>query len=139
MPTGAVIESMSGDTILIQDAMGEKVGKFIQVMSTFVGGFIIAFVHGWKLTLVMLSAIPLIIVVGGSMAILTIKLIRKVQLSYTEEGNIMEKMLGVIRTVASFTGEKEVVVEYDKSLRSAYKVVVQQGFATGPWVRHRRA
>ncbi|KAJ6328956.1 hypothetical protein OIU77_010603 [Salix suchowensis] len=56
--TGEVVGRMSGDTVLIQDAMGEKVGKFIQLVSTFIGGFIIAFIKGWLLTLVMLSSIP---------------------------------------------------------------------------------
>ncbi|KAG5400902.1 hypothetical protein IGI04_015509 [Brassica rapa subsp. trilocularis] len=45
--TGEVVGRMSGDTVLIQDAMGEKVGKFIQLVSTFVGGFALAFVKGW--------------------------------------------------------------------------------------------
>ncbi|KAH0929283.1 hypothetical protein HID58_015010, partial [Brassica napus] len=44
---GEVVGRMSGDTVLIQDAMGEKVGKFIQLVSTFVGGFALAFVKGW--------------------------------------------------------------------------------------------
>ncbi|KAI0510743.1 hypothetical protein KFK09_011352 [Dendrobium nobile] len=35
--TGEVVGRMSGDTVLIQDAMGEKVGKFIQLTSTFFG------------------------------------------------------------------------------------------------------
>ncbi|CAF2042045.1 unnamed protein product [Brassica napus] len=45
--TGEVVGRMSGDTVLIQDAMGEKVGKFIQLVSIFVGGFALAFVKGW--------------------------------------------------------------------------------------------
>ena len=38
MSTGQVVERMSGDTFLIQDAIGEKVGKIIQLLSTFFGG-----------------------------------------------------------------------------------------------------
>ncbi|GKD44668.1 ABC transporter B family member 21-like protein, partial [Tanacetum coccineum] len=52
----------TGDTVLIQDDMGEKVGKFTQLMATFIGGFVIAFVKGWLLTLVMLSLIPLLVI-----------------------------------------------------------------------------
>ncbi|KAL0436044.1 UNVERIFIED_CONTAM: ABC transporter B family member 4 [Sesamum radiatum] len=66
--TGEVIGRMSGDTVLIQDAMGEKVGKFIQLLATFVGGFVIAFIKGWLLTLVMLSSIPLLVISGGIMS-----------------------------------------------------------------------
>ncbi|WJZ99971.1 hypothetical protein VitviT2T_018373 [Vitis vinifera] len=49
--SGEAIGRIFGDTILIQDAMGEKVGKFIQLVSTFIGGFVIAFIKGWLLTL----------------------------------------------------------------------------------------
>ncbi|GER32380.1 ABC transporter B family member [Striga asiatica] len=49
---GEVIGRMSGDTILIQDAIGEKVGKFVQVIACFTGGFVIAFAKGWRLTTV---------------------------------------------------------------------------------------
>ncbi|CAA7017251.1 unnamed protein product [Microthlaspi erraticum] len=59
--TGEVIGRMSGDTVLIQDAMGEKVGKFLQLMATFFGGFVVAFIRGWELTLILLVCIPLIV------------------------------------------------------------------------------
>ncbi|KAI3838297.1 hypothetical protein MKW92_036361 [Papaver armeniacum] len=62
--TGEVVGRMSGDTVLIQDAMGEKVGKFIQLIATFIGGFVIAFIKGWLLTLVMLTSIPPMVASG---------------------------------------------------------------------------
>lgn len=51
-----VVGRMSGDALLIQDAVGEKVGKLVQLMATFFGGFLIAFTKEWLLTLVMLSS-----------------------------------------------------------------------------------
>eukprot|EP01018_Ginkgo_biloba_P030331 Gb_08614 [translate_table: standard] len=129
--TGEVIGRMSGDTILIQDALGEKVGKFIAFMSTFIGGFVVAFVKGWKLTLVMLSMIPPLVVAGGSMAIIISKMSSRGQLAYAEAGNIVEQTIGAIRTVASFTGERKAVVDYEKSLKSAYKAAIHQGLASG--------
>ncbi|KAJ4718787.1 ABC transporter B family protein [Melia azedarach] len=47
--TGEVIQRMSGNTVLIQDAMGEKVGKLIQQIATFIGAFVVAFIRGWSL------------------------------------------------------------------------------------------
>eukprot|EP01018_Ginkgo_biloba_P025298 Gb_32125 [translate_table: standard] len=129
--TGEVIGRMSGDTILIQEAMGEKVGKFIQLISTFVGGFVVAFIKGWKLSLVMLSMIPLLVLAGGSMAIIISKMSGRGQEAYAEAGNIVEQTVGAIRTVASFTGEKKAIVDYNKSLNTAYKAAAQQGLAAG--------
>ncbi|TVU41979.1 hypothetical protein EJB05_10368, partial [Eragrostis curvula] len=58
MATGEVVSRMSGDTVLVHDAVGEKVSKFLQLVSNFIGGFIIAFIKGWLLSLVILSCIP---------------------------------------------------------------------------------
>ncbi|CAM8927452.1 unnamed protein product [Rhodiola kirilowii] len=129
--TGEVVGRMSGDTVLIQDAMGEKVGKFIQLMSTFLGGFIIAFVKGWLLTLVMLAAIPLIVISGGAMAIFISKMASRGQTAYAKAAIIVEQTIGAIRTVASFTGEKQAIENYNRSLVGAYRSGIQEGTAAG--------
>ncbi|KAJ0081777.1 hypothetical protein Patl1_10088 [Pistacia atlantica] len=105
--TGEVIGRMSGDTILIQEAMGEKVGKFIQLISTFLGGFVIAFIKGWLLALVLLSSIPAVIA-----------------------GNVAEQTVGAIRTVASFTGEKRAIEKYNRKLQVAYAATAHEGLAS---------
>ncbi|CAN8295898.1 unnamed protein product [Cochlearia groenlandica] len=129
--TGEVVGRMSGDTVLIQDAMGEKVGKFIQLVSTFVGGFALAFAKGWLLTLVMLSSIPLLALAGASIAIIVTRASSRGQAAYAKAATVVEQTIGSIRTVASFTGEKQAVSSYNKFITSAYKQSTQQGFTTG--------
>ncbi|XP_057494266.1 ABC transporter B family member 9-like isoform X2 [Actinidia eriantha] len=129
--TGEVIGRMSGDTILIQDAMGEKVGKFIQLMSTFIGGFVVAFVRGWLLSLVLLSCIPALVIAGGAMGLIMTKMSSRGQLAYVEAGNVVEQTVGAIRTVASFTGEKLAINKYNSKLQVAYTATAQQGLASG--------
>ncbi|KAI4301589.1 hypothetical protein L6164_034852 [Bauhinia variegata] len=129
--TGEVVGRMSGDTVLIQDAMGEKVGKFLQLTSTFVGGFIVAFIKGWLLTLVLLSSVPLLAISGASMAIIVGRMATRGQTAYAKAANIVEQTIGSIRTVASFTGEKQAVSGYKKYLVDAYKSGVREGFAVG--------
>ncbi|KAJ7544472.1 hypothetical protein O6H91_09G080400 [Diphasiastrum complanatum] len=129
--TGEVVGRMSGDTILIQEAIGEKVGTFVQLMTTFVSGFTIAFIKGWKLTLVLLSAMPLLIITGGSMAYMISKMSSEGQEAYAEAGTLVEQVVSGIRTVSSFTGEKKAVNAYDKALQKAYKAGVKQGLASG--------
>lgn len=76
-----------------------QVGKFIKLMSTFVGGFAIAFARGWLLSLVLLSSIPLLVLTGGAMAIYMAKMSSRGQLAYAEAGNVVEQTVGAIRTV----------------------------------------
>ncbi|CAA2979723.1 ABC transporter B family member 11-like [Olea europaea subsp. europaea] len=129
--TGEVVGRMSGDTVLIQDAIGEKVGKFIQLVSTFFGGFVIAFIQGWLLTLVMLTSIPLLVISGAVMSIVLSKMASRGQNAYAKAAIVVEQTIGSIRTVASFTGEKQAVADYDKSLAEAYKSGVNEGWASG--------
>ncbi|CAA0824954.1 ABC transporter B family member 4 [Striga hermonthica] len=129
--TGEVVGRMSGDTVLIQDAMGEKVGKFIQLVATFLGGFVIAFIKGWLLTLVMLTSIPLLVISGGIAAIVLSKMASQGQNAYAKAAIVVEQTIGSIRTVASFTGETKAVADYERSLVKAYKSGVHEGWASG--------
>ncbi|CAL4964050.1 unnamed protein product [Urochloa decumbens] len=129
--TGEVVGRMSGDTVLIQDAMGEKVGKFVQLVVTFFGGFIVAFAQGWLLTLVMMATIPPLVVAGAVMSNVVAKMASLGQAAYAESSVVVEQTIGSIRTVASFTGEKRAVEKYNKSLKSAYKSGVREGLAAG--------
>ncbi|KAF3524829.1 hypothetical protein F2Q69_00049730 [Brassica cretica] len=129
--TGEVVGRMSGDTVLIQDAMGEKVGKAIQLISTFIGGFVIAFAEGWLLTLVMVSSIPLLVMSGAALAIVISKMASRGQTSYAKAAVVVEQTVGSIRTVASFTGEKQAISSYNKHLVSAYRAGVFEGASTG--------
>ncbi|KAF9592483.1 hypothetical protein IFM89_015054 [Coptis chinensis] len=129
--TGEVVGRMSGDTVLIQDAIGEKVGKFIQLFSTFIGGFIIAFAKGWLLTLVMLTSIPPLAFCGALMTITISKMASRGQVAYSQAGIVVEQTIGSIRTVASFTGEKHAVTQYEKYLNKAYLAGVHEGLASG--------
>ncbi|KRH21126.1 hypothetical protein GLYMA_13G222000v4 [Glycine max] len=108
-----------------------QVGKFIQLVSAFFGGFVIAFTKGWELCLVLLACIPCIVVVGGIMSMMMAKMSTRGQAAYAEAGIVVEQTVGAIRTVASFTGEKKAIEKYNNKLRIAYATTVQQGLASG--------
>ncbi|PRQ39670.1 putative xenobiotic-transporting ATPase [Rosa chinensis] len=129
--SGEIVGRMSGDTVLIQEAMGEKVGSFIQLVATFIGGFGIALTKGWLLTLVMLSSIPPVVFTTAVLNHFMVKLASHGQAAYSEGATVVEETIGSIRTVASFTGEKLAISNYNASLTKAYKSAVQEGWASG--------
>ncbi|XP_045813314.1 ABC transporter B family member 11-like [Trifolium pratense] len=129
--TGEVVGRMSGDTVLIKDAMGEKVGQFIQFVATFIGGFVIAFIKGWLLSVVMLSSIPLIVLSGAMTSMAIAKASSTGQAAYSKSASVVEQTISSIRTVASFTGEKEAIAKYNQSLIKVYKTSVQEALASG--------
>ncbi|KAJ2010993.1 hypothetical protein GGI14_006283, partial [Coemansia sp. S680] len=60
LSTGELTTRISGDVNLMQEGTGEKFSFVLQYVTTFFTGIIIAFVKGWKLTLVVLSVLPVL-------------------------------------------------------------------------------
>lgn len=52
----------------ISNAIADQVAIFIERISTFVFGFMVGFIGGWKLTLVVVAVSPLIGLAAGLMA-----------------------------------------------------------------------
>ncbi|KAL6614679.1 hypothetical protein ACP70R_036949 [Stipagrostis hirtigluma subsp. patula] len=131
LTTGQAVSRMSSDTLLIQDALGEKAGKLLQLTSSFLGGFIIAFTRGWLLTLVMLTSLPLIAISGAVSAQFLTKISSKKLTSYGDAGDIVEQTIGSIRTVVSFNGENKAVAMYNKFIKKAYRTDIEEGLING--------
>ena len=66
-------------------------------------GFLLAFVKGWDMTLVMLGCIPLMGVAGALAAKLTAKAAAKENAAYARASAIAQQSIGQIRTVAAYT------------------------------------
>ncbi|CAN6858733.1 unnamed protein product [Brassica oleracea] len=121
--TGEVIGRMSGDTILIQDSMGEKVS----IIFLYIG----CFLRYKRLTVAPIPCIPLIVATGGAMALIMSRMAGRGLHAYAEAGNVIEQAVGSIRTVVAFTREKQATQKYEKKLEIAYKSMVQQGLFSG--------
>uniref|UniRef100_A0A4W5MMH3 Bile salt export pump n=1 Tax=Hucho hucho TaxID=62062 RepID=A0A4W5MMH3_9TELE len=103
--TGELNTRMSDDINKINDAIADQVSIFIQRFTTFVCGFAMGFVKGWKLTLVIIAASPLIGVGAALMALFVAKLTGQELLAYAKAGAVADEVLTSIRTVAAFGGE----------------------------------
>ena len=63
--TGELINRLSSDSAVIQSSLSVNISMGLRFSATVIGGIIILFVVSWRLTLVMLSILP--IVVGAAM------------------------------------------------------------------------
>uniref|UniRef100_A0A8C8K0B0 Bile salt export pump n=1 Tax=Oncorhynchus tshawytscha TaxID=74940 RepID=A0A8C8K0B0_ONCTS len=124
--TGELNTRMSDDINKINDAIADQVSIFIQRFTTFVCGFAMGFVKGWKLTLVIIAASPLI-GVGAFVAKLTGQELQ----AYAKAGAVADEVLTSIRTVAAFGGELKEVERYDKNLISAQRWGIRKGLIMG--------
>ncbi|MGH0176543.1 UNVERIFIED_CONTAM: hypothetical protein FKN15_075786 [Acipenser sinensis] len=128
---GELNTRMSDDINKINDAISDQVGIFIQRFTTFVCGFLMGFVRGWKLTLVIIAASPLIGVGAALMALFVAKLTGRELQAYAKAGAVADEVLSAIRTVSAFGGEKKEVERYDKNLVSAQHWGIRKGLIMG--------
>ena len=133
--TGKQAESLTtrlnSDTQLIYDGLADKVGLVLSSFTTFVAGFVIGFVRGWKLSLVLLSCVPLIGACAALMTKFTVAQASKGQDSYSKAGSVAEQAISSIRTLVSFGGQKRETESYVKQLDEAFKSGKQRAIATG--------
>ncbi|CAG0881352.1 unnamed protein product [Darwinula stevensoni] len=66
--TGDFASRVTEDLNKLQEGIGEKIGMFLFFFTVFLASLINALYHGWKLTLVILSAMPVLMVAFGVMA-----------------------------------------------------------------------
>ena len=107
----------------LQEGIGEKIGMLMFYSSTFVLSIITAFYHGWELTLVIFSVMPVLMVTGGVMAWATTILTEKELAAYGKAGSMAEEVLGSVRTVVAFEGQEKEVQRYGENLKLAKKYV----------------
>ncbi|KAG0606707.1 hypothetical protein M758_9G161600 [Ceratodon purpureus] len=129
--TGEVVNSISSDTLLIQDAISEKLGQFLHYLSTFVAGFAVGFSIVWKLGLVTLAVAPAIAMAGGTYAYALTGFAAKNREAYEEAGNIAEQNLANVRTVYSFVGEEKAVSSFSNALRRTLRLGYKSALAKG--------
>ncbi|XP_078084324.1 bile salt export pump [Mustelus asterias] len=128
---GELNTRMSDDINKINDAIADQVGIFIQRFTTFVSGFLLGFVSGWKLTLIIIAISPLIGLGAALMALSVSKLTSLGLKAYAKAGAVADEVLSSIRTVAAFSGEKKEVERYDKNLVFAQRWGIRKGMIVG--------
>lgn len=98
---------------------------------SFVISVVFSFIYGWKLTLVILSCAPIIIISTAVVARMQSTLTQKELKSYSKAGVVAEEVLGSIRTVVAFGGEKKELARYETRLLPAEKNGKKKGIYSG--------
>ena len=115
----------------IKDGFGDKFGNTIQYVTTFIGGVIVAFAKGWKLTLVILSVSPLLFVTSVLFAKLAEALSTNELKSYARAGAVAEEVFSSIRTVFAFNGVRKDHKRYEDRLDDAKKFGIKKAMVNG--------
>ncbi|NXL87260.1 MDR1 protein, partial [Alectura lathami] len=127
---GTLNTRLTDDINTIHEGIGDKICIFVQFFATFLAGIIIGFIHGWKLTLVILSVSPLLAASAAVWSTLLASLTAKELSAYAKAGAVAEEVLTAIRTVVAFNGQQKALAQYDANLEIARRVGVNKSITT---------
>lgn len=108
-----------------------QVGNFLQNMTQFVGGYVVAYIQVWRLALAVTPFIPLLLIPGAFYNRAVTSLAARMSSAYNQAGAIAEESISSVRTVYSFVGETTVVKKYSSSLDETVRLGIKQGLAKG--------
>uniref|UniRef100_A0A8C2IA84 ATP-binding cassette, sub-family B (MDR/TAP), member 11a n=1 Tax=Cyprinus carpio TaxID=7962 RepID=A0A8C2IA84_CYPCA len=137
---GELNTRISDDINKINNAIADQVSIFIERISTFIFGFMVGFIGGWKLTLVVIAVSPLIGLAAGLMAMVAVwtlilmsvaRLTGRELKAYAKAGAVADEVLSSLRTVAAFGGEHKEAERYDRNLAEAQAWGIKKGAIIG--------
>ena len=128
---GSLTTRLATDTQMIQEGISEKLGTIVQMSAQAIGGFVIAFVKGWQVAVVILATVPIMGIVGGAMGYFYTKYTKTAQDSYAQAGSIAEQVFGGIRTVYAFSLQDRFAKRYDVELEKACATGSRRGLVLG--------
>uniref|UniRef100_A0A8C0C3J2 ATP binding cassette subfamily B member 1 n=1 Tax=Buteo japonicus TaxID=224669 RepID=A0A8C0C3J2_9AVES len=114
------------DVSKISEGIGDKIGLLVQAVTTFVTGFIVGLIRGWKLTLVILAVSPVLGLSAAIWAKVLSAFTDKEQAAYAKAGAVAEEVLAAIRTVIAFGGQEKEIKRYHKNLEDAKRIGIKK-------------
>ncbi|KAI8869068.1 ATP-binding cassette, sub-family B, member 4, partial [Ramicandelaber brevisporus] len=129
--SGELTTRISGDVNLINEGIAEKIGYIVQNLTQFVGGFVLAFVYSWRLSLVLMASLPLLALSGAIMSKMMSGDANSGQGAYAQAGAIATEVLASIKTVMAFGAQDRELQRYEGKIDVAYKSGVRKGLVSG--------
>ncbi|CAD6198759.1 unnamed protein product [Caenorhabditis auriculariae] len=115
----------------VKEGTGDKLGLMIQSVAQFFGGFFIAFFYDWKLTLIMMSLSPFMIISGAFLSRLMATASKEESKKYAVAGGIAEEVLTSMRTVIAFNGQTYECERYENALKDGKATGVKKSIYVG--------
>lgn len=113
---GALTSFLSTETTHVAGLSGVTLGTLLTITTTLVSSIVLGLAIGWKLALVCVSAVPVIIAAGYFRYHMLAHFQQRSKKAYEKSASYASEAISSIRTVASLTREKDVLVQYQQSL-----------------------
>lgn len=120
--TGDLTNRLAADTTVLQDAVTRDISMGLRFALTLTGSLVIMAVSSWRLTLVMLSIVPVVAVGATFYAKMLRRVSRQVQDALGEAAAVADETLGGIRTVRAFAREQVEIARYGAAVERSFEL-----------------
>ncbi|KFM27090.1 ABC transporter B family member 4 [Auxenochlorella protothecoides] len=114
--SGVLTSKLSTDALAVKGQFGDTMGLLTQNLVTFIGGYALAFSHGWKMTLVVTSVVPLIVAAAWIQTKYIKDAATREDGAFAYSNQTAQEAVGNIRTIAAFAMERGVTDLYEGQL-----------------------
>lgn len=122
---GELISRLTADITQLQDVLSFTLAEFFRQIATLIIGIALLLVTSAKLTALMLSTFPVLIVVAIFIGRRIRKVSKKTQDVLAETNVMVEETLQSIQAVKSFTNERYEIARYGTGLQTVFRYALQ--------------
>jgi ABC-type multidrug transport system fused ATPase/permease subunit len=128
---GELNSRISNDINQIQDTLTTTIAEFLRQFILIIGSFVMLASINWKLTIMMVSVVPVV----GVVAVIFGKFIRKysktVQDKVAESQVVVEETMQGISIVKAFANEWYEIIRYKEKIKEVVKIAIKGGQLRG--------
>jgi ABC transporter fused permease/ATP-binding protein len=124
---GELNSRISSDITQIQDTLTSTIAEFLRQFILIIGGVILLASESFKLTLLMLSVVPLVAIAAVIFGRFIRRYSKKVQDQVAESNVIVEETMQGISIVKAFANEWYEIARYNGKIKSIVKTAIQGG------------
>jgi len=124
--TGEITSRLTADAAVVQSTVSSAVAQALSQAITLVGGVALLIVLSPRLSLTVLTFLPVVIVAAAFFG----RRLRKVSTAFqdrlAEANSIAEEAIASIRVVKWFTAERDTATRYDRDISDSYRIAVRR-------------
>ena len=124
---GELNSRISSDITQIQDTLTSTIAEFLRQFILIIGGVILLASESFKLTLLMLSVVPLVAIAAVIFGRFIRRYSKKVQDQVAESQVIVEETMQGISIVKAFANEWYEIARYDGKIKDVVKLAIKGG------------
>ena len=119
---GVLQTKLSADALHVRNIVTMRLGLLVSIIANVCAGFIICFVRGWQMAVIMLAVFPALAGAGVMQFMFVMGFGSRSKKAIERAGQVATESVANIRTLASFNGELALLQRFSASLQQGLDV-----------------